>query len=67
MARFIRNNYDKNCVEVTSYEDSISYGCETCGFDQIVEMYYVDKNGKHKSYEYNGTFAYLIRNLTDDD
>jgi len=55
------------CDGVTGFEDVTKYGgyCDTCSYSETLCEVTYEYLGKTKTYEYYGTFANLIKELTE--
>jgi hypothetical protein len=67
LAEYLRDVKHLDAVEVTDFEDvqkSDGY-CETCYYEYMAcDITYKNSAGKTQVYEYYGTVAELVRNLT---
>lgn len=69
LAQFVQDKTGIEVKEVTGYHDwGKSDGCDTCGYGSTydLEISYVDNQGDHRSYSYDGPFSELIQDLTVD-
>lgn len=69
LLEFVKKNLDVSAAEVTGFkeEEEIRGYCETCSYSTIVvKIDYKNTDGRHCWKEYEGNFADLIRELSDN-
>lgn len=68
LLEFVRANHDSGAVAVLSWEDDTENDgyCETCWYEYaVVNITYSDGSEFNREYQYRGSFAELIRQLTN--
>lgn len=66
LADMLRTIYLKDVDVVVGFDDRTVYGggCETCAYSYVVcDITYLDSEGNHRLFEYDGSFSDLLANL----